>query len=58
LRPFFSPADSRVASLLFADAAALAVAGRSASGSMTMPLASAVSTSSTSWPAGAGLRSA
>ena len=45
LRPFFSPGDSLVASLPSAAAAAFAVAGRSAPGSITMPFPSKVSTS-------------
>ncbi len=53
LRPFFSPGDSLVASLPSAAAAAFAVAGRSAPGSITMPFPSKVSTSG--HPSGAGL---
>ena len=40
LRPFFSPGDSRMASLRPAPAAALAVASRSAPGRITMPFPS------------------
>ncbi len=56
LRPLFSPGDSRVASLFRDDAAAFAVAGRSASGRMTIPLPSQVTTSTCSSGAGPGLR--
>ncbi len=59
LRPFFSPEASRVLYVLapFA-AAAFAVASRSASGRITMPLPSKVSTSSVPGPAGTGLAAA
>ncbi len=55
LRPFFSPADNRLSSLLppFA-AAALAVASRSASGLITTPLPSTDSTSTVAFVHGAG----
>jgi hypothetical protein len=54
LRLFFSAGDSRVASLRRARAVALAVASRSADGTITMPLPSKDITSSRSGPAGSG----
>jgi D-xylose transport system permease protein len=48
----FSPLDSRVVSLWLALAAAFAVAGRSASGRITMPLPSTCSTMLCSFTAG------
>lgn len=56
LRPLFSPGDRRVASLFLLSAAALAVAGRSAPGSMTTPLPSHCRHSTTSSADGPGRR--
>jgi hypothetical protein len=55
LRAGFSPEASRVRKVARARAAALAVAGRSASGRMAMPLASRLSASTVEEVHGSGI---
>lgn len=58
LRAGFSPAASRVRKVARARAAALAVAGRSASGRIAMPLPSTLIASTVQAVHGSGVRSA